>query len=55
MGAPRAGITFVPPDSDEVTLWILKVFDDDSSEQEAIRRHEYYHEVYPPRARKNAS
>jgi hypothetical protein len=50
MGAPRAGITFIPPDSDEVTLWILKVFNDDPSEREAIQRHEYYHEVYPPQS-----
>jgi hypothetical protein len=50
MGAPTAGITFIPPDSDEVTLWILKVYDGDSSEKEAVRRHEYYHEVYPPQS-----
>ena len=50
MDAPTAGITCVPPDSDEVTLWILKVFDGDPSKGHTRRIHEHYHEVHPPQS-----
>jgi hypothetical protein len=48
MTAPTAGITLIPPDSDEVTLWILRVFDGDPMERPHL--HEYYHEVHPPQS-----
>jgi hypothetical protein len=45
---PTAGVTLVSSDSDEVTLWILKIFDGDPSDRGTKSLHEYYREVHPP-------
>jgi hypothetical protein len=48
MDTPTAGITFAPPDSEEVTLWILKVFNGDPLGKSHL--YEYYREVHPPQS-----
>jgi hypothetical protein len=43
-----AGLTLIPHEGDEVTLWILKIFDGDPSDRATKSLHEYYREVHPP-------
>jgi len=45
---PTAGVTLVSCDSDQITLWILKIFDGDPSDRTTKSRHEYYRQVHPP-------
>jgi hypothetical protein len=47
---PIAGVSLVPPDSDEVTLWVLKIFDGHPLDKGTKRLHEYYREVHPPQS-----
>ena len=48
LSATMAGLTLVPPDSDEVGIWILRLFDGDPSDHNTKHPHEYYREVHPP-------
>lgn len=48
LSAKMAGLVLVPPDSDEVRVWILRIFDGDPSDQNTKHPHEYYREVEPP-------
>jgi hypothetical protein len=40
-------VTLEPPESNQVTLWVLRIFDGDPSEPATKRPHAYYREVHP--------
>ena len=48
LSARTAGLTLFADSSNEVSLWILSIFDGDPSEKGTKRPYEYYREVYPP-------
>jgi hypothetical protein len=48
LSARRAGLILLPSDSDEVGIWILRIFDGDPSAKDTKHPHEYYREVHPP-------
>jgi hypothetical protein len=47
MSARTAGVTLDPPRGDEVTLWMLKIFDGDPSDPATKQPHTYYRQVHP--------
>ena len=47
LSASTAGLILEPPRGDEVTLWILRIFDGEPWEEHAKCLHEYYRQVDP--------
>jgi hypothetical protein len=50
VSAKVAGLIVRPPDGDEVTLWVLRIFDGDPLDKDTKRLYEYYREVHPPQS-----
>ena len=48
LSARTAGLCLSPSDGDEVSSWILRIFDGDPAKPDTRCPHEYYREVHPP-------
>lgn len=48
LSARRAGLRLSPSERNEVSYWILRVFDGDPANPDTKCPHEYYREVHPP-------